>query len=802
MKKPKNRPDRTPPARSSNPLLPSPRTRAGRTLDWRLIVVGAALLVATLAAYYPAWHGGILWDDDHHVTSVELRPLDGLRRIWFEFGATEQYYPLVHSAFWLQHRLWGDDTLGYHLVNIVLHALAAVLLLIVLRRLDVPGAVLAAFLFALHPAQAESVAWITELKNTLSGVFFLSSALLYLRFDRDRAWQAYAGSAAMFVLALLSKSVTVTLPAVLLVVFWWRRGRLGWRRDVVPLLPFFAVAVASGLLTAWVERTLIGAQGSEFSLTIVERAVLAGRLLWFYLAELVWPAHVTFMPPRWDVSQPPAWQYLYVLGFAGLLAGLWVLRGRSRGPLAALLVFAGTLFPVLGFFDVFWFRFSFVGDHFLYLPSMPIFALAAAGAATAARRWAPGARWLPAAASLALGAVLATLTWLQSGTYVDAPTHYRATLARNPASWLAHGNLGAMLRRDDPRQALVHLTEAVRLKPDLVEGQYNLATALQQVGRLDEAAARYREVIRLAPTHARAHCNLGNTLQQLGLPEEAERSYRESIRLSPRLVLAHSGLCRVLQANGRLDEARSSCETAVTLDPGLPSAHRDLADVLLEQGRIDEAIHGYTMALRLQPDEAEAHGHLASAFQQAGRFDEAIGHFREAARLDPASAQALIGLCATLRSVGRLDEARQHCSAAVRLRPDLVPARVELANTLEQGREHAAAVAEYAAALRMAPGLPEVHCAVSISLAHLGRVQESRDHQNEALRLCPDAVSAHASMGYALEGIGRLPEARAEYEEALRLDPGFVLGRVALARIDARLRLTPSATPGPPVAGR
>ena len=195
-------------------------------------------LLVTLVAYYPAWHGGLLWDDDAHITRVDLRSFEGLWRIWFDVGATQQYYPVTHSAFWVLYRLFGDATLGYHLVNISLHATSAFLFAVILRRLAVPGAVLAAFIFALHPVHVESVAWITELKNTLSGVFYLGAALAYLRFDADRRRQSYALALVLFALALLSKTVTATLPAALLVVFWWQRGALRWRQDVLPLAPF------------------------------------------------------------------------------------------------------------------------------------------------------------------------------------------------------------------------------------------------------------------------------------------------------------------------------------------------------------------------------------------------------------------------------------------------------------------------------------------------------------------------------------------------------------------------------------
>ena len=748
----------------------------------------AALLLATLAAYYPAWQGGMVWDDESHVTAVALRSMEGLGRIWFELGATAQYYPLVHSAFWIQHRLWGDATLGYHLVNILLHVLSSCLLWVILRRLDVPGSALAAVVFALHPVHVESVAWITELKNTLSGVFFLASALAYLRFDRERSGRAYAASAALFGLALLSKSVTATLPGALLVVLWWKRGRLDWRRDVVPLLPFVVVGAVAGLFTAWVERTYMGARGADFHLTIVERGLVAGRAIWFYLGQLLWPSDLVFVYPRWEVSQADPWQYAYPLGVAVLLLALWFLRHRTRAPLAALLVFGGILFPVLGFLDVYPFRFSFVADHFQYLASIPVIALVSAGAATVAGRWRPRAGGLPIVATLALAVTLGTLTWRQSRQYSDALTLYRTTIQRNPSAWMAHGNLGALLRSTDPAQALVHLDAAVRLKPDLVEGQYNLGTALQELGRLDDAVVQYKKTIELSPRHARAYCNLGNALRQRGRLDEAERSYAEAIRLEPDLALAHSGRGRVLQMQGRLEEALRSCETAVTLEPGFAGAHRDLAGVLQEQGRLEEAVGEYTAALRLRPGDAEVHDNLATSLQQLGRFEEAIRHSREAVRLEPRSGLPYCGLGATLRMVGRLDEARQATEAAIRLQPELALAHYELANVLQRQGWHEQALDHYQAALRRQPEVPEVHCALALALEQLGRKAEAARHLDEALRLAPDAVTAHASMGSALEAQGRLLEARAEFEQTLRLAPGFAPGHLALARIDGRLR--------------
>ena len=297
--------------RATQPTQPQTAPAVRPSASPQLWLLFAGLVLLTLAVYYPAWHGGMLWDDDAHITRVDLRSLSGLWRIWFDVGATQQYYPAAHSAFWVFYQLWGDNTLGYHLANIVLHASSAFLVAVILRRLAIPGAVLAALIFAVHPVNVESVAWMTELKNTLSGVCYLGAALMYLRFDESRERRWYALAAGLFVLALFSKTVTATLPAALLVIFWWQRGRIRWREDVVPLLPFFATGVAGGLLTSVGRARADRRRGPGVSVHARRAGLIAGRAFWFYLGKLVWPADLIFIYPRWQVSQQVAWQYAY-----------------------------------------------------------------------------------------------------------------------------------------------------------------------------------------------------------------------------------------------------------------------------------------------------------------------------------------------------------------------------------------------------------------------------------------------------------------------------------------------------------
>jgi tetratricopeptide (TPR) repeat protein len=596
------------------------------------------LIAAVFLAYQPTWRAGFIWDDDGHVTKPALRSLQGLGRIWYDLGATQQYYPLLHTVFWMEYRIFGDHPTGYHLVNLFLHALNSVLFGLLLRRLRLPGAYLAAGLFALHPVMVESVAWITELKNTLSGMCYLCAALAYLRFDAQRQKRWYGLALGWFVLALLIKTVTATLPGALLVVFWWQRGRLAWKRDVLPLVPFFVLGAASGGLTAWVEWQLIGAKGAEYAFTPIERGLIAGRAVWFYLGKLLWPAELIFSYPRWIVSQTVGGQYLYPVTAATALVGLWIIRRRWRGPLAAALFFLGTLFPVLGFFNVYPFRFSLVADHFQYLASLGVFAAVAAGLVQVAQR---GSRWPETkpwftGLGLTLLAGLGVLTWQQSRIYRDAETLYRATLDQNPQSWLAHNNLGLELEKTGwVSEAMIHYEQAIKIMPGDPELRTNLGNALFKTGRIDDAIAQYSAAIRTRPTLAEAHNGLGSSLIRAGKTTEGIESYRKAVQLKPDYEEAHFNLGNALYRAGQPKEAIVQYAAALRIRPGIAETNNNLGCALIQTGRASEAIKYCEEAVRLDSGFAEAHSNLAMALSQVGRRREAIAQYEETLRLKP-----------------------------------------------------------------------------------------------------------------------------------------------------------------------
>jgi Flp pilus assembly protein TadD len=567
------------------------RSRADVTLPESLL--GLLLIVVVLAAYSPAIGGGLVWDDDAHITTAALQGWDGLRRIWFSLGATQQYYPVLHSAFWLEHRLWGEAEAGYHLANMSMHALGACLVVLVGQRLAIRGAWIAAFVFALHPVNVESVAWISEQKNTLSLVFYLAAALAWLRFDETRAARHWMLAFALFALALGTKTVTATLPCVLLVVVWWQRGRISWRRDVAPLLPWLALGIAAGLATAWVERHVIGAVGAEFVLTPVQRVLVAGRAVWHYLATFLWPTQLIFTYPRWSVDAHSLLSWTYPVAMLALTAVLWRLRHRVRAPLAAWLAFTGTLFPVMGFLNVYPFRYAFVADHFQYHASIPLAMLVGAGVAwlheraTSLGGRSSVSRVAPRIVQFAAGVMLLTLgalTYRQAGTYRDAETLYRATLAANPDSWMAHHNLGRLVSRKPGGldEAIAHFEAAIRLKPDHARAQYSLGVALQRVGRATDAVPHFEAAIRLEPDNpllvANSHYILGDILRRdPARTDDAIAHLREAIRRKPTVAEAYNTIGETLLSAGRPDEARREFEEALRLQPNYDAARRNLA---------------------------------------------------------------------------------------------------------------------------------------------------------------------------------------------------------------------------------
>jgi len=575
--------------------------------DWFFCLI---LAVVTMLAYQPAWHGGLLWDDDNCTTPPELRSVDGLGRIWFQPRATAQYYPLLFSSYWLQQRLWGDSPSGYHLVNLLLHIGCVVLVLKILRFLRIPGAELAAIIFALHPVNVETVAWISERKNALSGIFALAATFSYLKFDENRSRRSYALAIGLFLLGLLSKTAIVTLPLAWLVIFWWKRGAISWRRDVVPSIPFFFLAVAAGLVTRWFENTGIGYKATILDLSMLDRCLIAGRAFWFQLSNLFWPSNLMFVYPRWEINAAVWWLYLFPIGVLLLLLILWSLRRWSRAPLAGALVYLLLLLPSLGFLNIYFFIYSFVADHWQYLACLGIITPCASGIVLLTARLKAWQSLLEPGIMLVLAGVLFVLTWQQSRMYTDIETLYRTTIARNPECWMAQVNLGNILYKANRIPGAMDLfKQASRIKPAVAH--YSVGNALMDKGRTSEAIEEYRQALRINRDYAEAYNNLGGALLLIGRTSEAIDQFEEALLINPDYAEAQNNLGNALVQTGRALEAINHYKNALRMTPTSASAHNNLGAALAQMGRIPDAIKEVKAALRINPGYVDARNNLA-----------------------------------------------------------------------------------------------------------------------------------------------------------------------------------------------
>lgn len=566
----------------------------------RNVLVGLLLATAVVVAYLPALGAGFVWNDDTYLTqNPTLDGAQGLRSIWTDPKANEQYYPAVFTSFWLEKRLWGLHPLGYHLVNVLLHAGSALLLWRLLRRLSLPGASLAAAVFALHPMCVESVAWVTERKNALSLLLTLLAAHAFLAAMEARTAAAqprrkkraptalpwyrrsatlYTAALLAFTLALFAKTTASLLPAALLVLAWWQRGRVR-AADLRPLVPFFALGAGLAFNTAWLERTMVQASGSEWSLGLASRVALAGRVLAFYAAKVAWPADLAFIYPRWVVDASALRQWLPAAAALAVLAAAWAFRERlGRGPLAAVLMFGGVLFPAMGFFNVYAMRYSYVADHFAYqavaVASTAVvcgLATLLSGRSTAVRRAAAGAG---GAALLVLGA----LTFHQCRAYRSEDGLWRDTLAKNPDCYMCHTNYGNWLVANGRvEEAVGHFETSLRIKPGSVTTLLNLAHVEEQRGNVDAAVGCYHAALAADPGNTTVLVNLGTLYTKSHRSQDAIALYEEALRHpSPDDYLAHNGLGVALIQTGRIPDAIEQFREALRLKPDYWMARANL----------------------------------------------------------------------------------------------------------------------------------------------------------------------------------------------------------------------------------
>ena len=536
------------------------------------------IVLVTIVAYLPALRGEFLWDDNTLIVdNPVIRAGDGLRRIWLTREPSD-YYPVTNSLAWMQWRLWGARPWPYHALNIVLHAINAVLVWRVLRRLAVPGAWLVGLVFALHPVNVATAAWIIEQKNTLSMFFSLLTVLCFLKFCEGQGHRWYALSVAAFGLALLSKTAVAMLPVVLLGIVWWTRGRVR-SEDVVKSVPFFLLSVLLGVVTLrFQEQHRLALELPASSVGWVSHWAVAGSVPWFYLGKALLPMKLAVIYPQWQVNDARWTSYFLGAVVIGALALFWWNRNSWGRPLFfALGYFIVMLFPVLGFLDQTFYRYSSVADHWQYYSIIAPIALAITGSLWIIKRLHPPAQRRVAWVGMLLLFALAAATRRRAGLYADNATLWGDNVTKYPSAYVAHLNLGLALAQAGQLQgAIDEFRETLRLRPDLADAHFNLGNALAQSGHLPEAIVEFQQALRFKPNDVTAQCNLANALILENRLPEAIQHYRHALELKPGSAEVHCNLAIALEQAGQKREAVKHYQESLRLNPDNPNAQGGL----------------------------------------------------------------------------------------------------------------------------------------------------------------------------------------------------------------------------------
>jgi protein O-mannosyl-transferase len=623
------------------------------------VLAGAAIIViAAFLAYLPSLNGGFVLDDNKLLTENKLvKASDGLFRLWCTTEPYD-YWPVTNTTFWIEWRLWGMNPTGYHVTNLLLHIVESLLIWLILRKLSIPGAFLGGVIFALHPVNVESVAWIAQRKNTMAMLFFLLSILFYFKqeflppFSQNspsrsswppapRLWSLASGSSSLwywlslaaFLLAMLSKGSVAVLPALLLVIVWWLRPLTKW--ELLQTAPFFLIAVVLAGVNVWFQTHGTGDVIRNAGLT--ERLLGAGGIVWFYLYKALLPINLIFVYPQWHIETDNLLWWLPLLAALFVTGVLWwYRRGWSRPYLFAWGFFGVALAPVLGLTDVYYMKYSLVADHYQHIAIIGTIALASAGWSVWHRQTHIGSHWAATAAAIAVVVALTFLTWQQSGLYHDAMTLSKATLEKNPDCWIAHNYIGKILfdtgRTDE---AIDCFRQSLELNPNYAEAHNNLGYALFRTGQIKQSIEHYEQALLVNPNFPEFHNNMGIALCDTGRPQEAIEQFKLALQLDHDYPEAHNSMGIALSRTGRYPEAIAHFEQALELKPHFVEVYNNMGFLFLKTGQLKESIDYFQKALHLKPNYIEAHNNLGNALFQTGRLHEAIEQFKAVLQLRP-----------------------------------------------------------------------------------------------------------------------------------------------------------------------
>jgi len=653
-----------------------------------LFLLKAAVIVGlTLWVFWPAMHGDWLWDDDTMILKNGiLHDPDGLRQIWFNPLSLFDYFPLTISVEWLEWQIWQGNTFGYHLVTVILHIINALLMWRLLHKLGLRLAWAGGLLFAVHPVVVESVAWMVELKNTLSLLPLLLAMSAWVDYENRGGRRDYLLALGLFLVSMLAKTGAVMFPFVLLFYAWWRRGRIGWS-DIKASAPFFLVSLVLGLVTIWfLHHHAIDYRGVHIGGPL-SRVALAGMSMMFYLSKCLLPIGLLPIYPKWKIDPPLWYQFLPWLVLAGVVYGLWTQRkGWGKHVLMGLGFFLVMLFPFMGFTPASYMGFTWVMDHLLYIPLIGVITLAIAGLGKIAELLSPSLRYAGAGV---LAVVFGWMVW-QSHTYAGVfeseSTLWTYGLKYNPETWPAQNNLGtALFGKGMYDEAIREYEQAVAAKSDYYEAQCNLGMALFHANRFDEAIQHYQRSLQINPDYDEAHFNLGVSWVQKNQTDKAIHEFEETLRINPFYIGAHHNLGVVLMLVHRVPEGLDHFEKAMKLNPGDPTGHRDFANALLQADHLPEATDQFDATLKINPNDAETRNNLGSILGRQGRYNEAIQQYTWALQIKPDYAEAHKNLGYAFQGAGNIPEAVGQFDLYLKLNPSDTAVRSLLTQLQVQG---------------------------------------------------------------------------------------------------------------------
>lgn len=705
-----------------NPLFNLAIQRTGGANEVRSRLAGAVIIVfLCLLIYWPAIRGEFVWDDNIYVTNnEETKSSDGLIKFWTTRDKA-MCFPVTMSVFWIEWRFFGMNPIGYHVVNVIIHIANAILLWLTLAKLRIPCPWVAALGFAIHPVNVESVAWISEHKNTLSFFFLVLALLAYLRFEDTSRYRWYGGSLAAFLLSLLSKSSVVMFPLVILLCTWWRRGAVSLS-DIRRVIPFFALSLVLGLATVWFYHEVKN-PGLDHNATgwsaLASVPSGASKAILLYLTRVFWPCHLSTLYPRFDPGSMSSLASVLVVS-TGLVV-LWRHRHTwAKGWLFGICYYLSMLLPMIGPSIISASTYSQTTDHWQYHSIIGVIALTVSVGGYLSRLLDSRSQ-LPVqvVGILGISTLLSVLTWKHAQLYKDNLTLWTDTLAKNPDSLLArqmvaegytgrrmyseaiavyrevlainsgdarvyHSLGNALAANGQLAEATLEFERAARIQPHYPEALLNLGMAYAAQGHLEPALANLTKALQLRPEYPQAHYNLGVLLTRTHQIREAMDQYQQALRLNPNFVEAHYNLAALLMAQGKLDEAETHYREVLHQQPGNARARCNLGVVLLRRGKHEEAIDELIRSLSALPTLPEAHSNLAIALAAQGEPLRALGHFERAIQSWPSDAHLRNEYGVALRNTGRIREAVFQFCEAIRLKPDFAEARNNLKSAESQ----------------------------------------------------------------------------------------------------------------------